>query len=135
MRDENFHLIVIIIAVAWEKKSIFCERDEKIRKIETYIFCYKGEKLSPIRRHLSFSFSGKPGYKQSNNLKCPLLWFPALLSLGFAPCLLSSHRILLLVPLTQNEHSEFEQLGREADLIQTLCLSQAKRPKFPLYHG
>lgn len=30
MRDKNFHLIVIIIAVACEKKTIFCERDDKI---------------------------------------------------------------------------------------------------------
>lgn len=50
MRDENFHLIVIIIAVAREKKNIFCRGDEKIWKTKIYIFCYKGEKLSFIRR-------------------------------------------------------------------------------------
>lgn len=67
------------------KKSIFCERDKKVWKIKTYIFCYKGEKRSCIRMQFSFSFSGKPGYKQCNNLKHPLLWLPAQLSLDLCP--------------------------------------------------
>lgn len=43
MKDENFNLIVIIIAVAWEKNTFSCERDKKVWKIKTYIFCHKGE--------------------------------------------------------------------------------------------